>query len=311
MDTIKVRAQSQQGQLSYVAVVTAGWREGGLRSFYRGVSLPMVGVMCDNSAIFATNSTVLKCLEMLTARGDDTRNDEENVGVSQTPKPSRPFSHTIIAGMASGVASGFVLTPFELVKCRIQLWKSSSSTSSASYSPLSSPLLSSGTPTVGKVVRTIYVHEGGLLGFFQGCRATVVREVPGTLTWLLTYQTIVAKYHQRQQRLPCSGSSSGGGDLPPYVSMFAGGMAGVAYWTIGYPADFIKTRVQSSAAGASANTRMIPAILDVIKTNGVIGLYRGYGITIARAFPSNAILFTAYEFASGTWDRNLAPKFRS
>lgn len=331
LDTIKVRAQSQQGKLSYAAVVADGWRSGGIRSFYRGVSLPMLGVMCDNSAIFATNTAVLNVLERFSSPSRSamhaTASSSSSAHHHGATTHSRPLSHTVIAGAMSGVSSGLVLTPFELVKCRIQLWKSmphntySSSNAAAGTTPSRSL---NGAPTIGNVVKVIYFKEGGVLGFFQGCRATVVREVPGTLTWLMTYQNIIASYHRhfstakRKSDDDAASLSVVVEPPPPLLSMFAGGMAGVAYWTIGYPADFIKTRVQSgalrgttSSSSQAPDVRVIPAILEVLKTSGIRGLYRGYGITVARAFPSNAILFTAYEYASGTWDRNIAAKFRN
>jgi mitochondrial ornithine carrier protein len=325
LDTIKVRAQSQQGKLSYAAVVADGWRAGGIRNFYRGVSLPMLGVMCDNSAIFATNTAVLSLLERWCPSSTPIAAQQSADAAALHGESSahhRPVLHTVIAGAMSGVSSGLVLTPFELVKCRIQLWKSMPLNTYSSSAALASGTLPTSAPSIRRVAKVIYSHEGGLLGFFQGYRATIVREVPGTLTWLLTYQNIIAYYqrHYSDVKRKVEGVSEEGRrplavaqQPPPLVSMFAGGMAGVAYWTIGYPADFIKTRVQSGALRSSSHTDVgvMSAILDILKTGGIRGLYRGYGITVARAFPSNAILFTAYEYASGTWDRNLAIKFRN
>ena len=41
------------------------------------------------------------------------------------------------------------------------------------------------------------------------------------------------------------------------------------------------------------------------KFHGFRGLYSGWCITVLRAFPANAIVFTTFEYASAFWDTYL------
>ena len=82
-------------------------------------------------------------------------------------------------------------------------------------------------------------------------------------------------------------------DLSPMVNVGAGAASGVAYWTAFYPADTIKSQIQTNPAlarqGIAATGRRIWA------RGGLRGLYSGWGVTMVRAAPENAAIFLAYE----------------
>jgi solute carrier family 25 carnitine/acylcarnitine transporter 20/29 len=62
------------------------------------------------------------------------------------------------------------------------------------------------------------------------------------------------------------------------VPLVAGAWAAMAAWTVGYPADLIKTRIQ---ANPSVHLAMIGTAQQLIRESGgsvVVGLYRGFGL---------------------------------
>ena len=86
--------------------------------------------------------------------------------------------------------------------------------------------------------------------------------------------------------------------LAIWQQMLAGAAAGMSYNFIFYPADTIKSRMQTEElAGLSGGPRR--NFWSVGKTlwrqQGARGLYRGCGITVARAAPSSAFIFAVYE----------------
>jgi hypothetical protein len=83
------------------------------------------------------------------------------------------------------------------------------------------------------------------------------------------------------------------------ASVAAGGLAGALSWAIVYPLDLVKTRVQSLPHDCrECEWGMARAGSDIVRRHGWRGLYRGFGITIARVFPVNGIIFSAYEMTS-------------
>lgn len=74
--------------------------------------------------------------------------------------------------------------------------------------------------------------------------------------------------------------------------MVAGGMAGFAYWSIAYPFDIVKTRLQ----GDNLKKPTINSTLHGLKTIAKQGkLYQGLSTTLVRCFPVNAALFGGFE----------------
>lgn len=64
------------------------------------------------------------------------------------------------------------------------------------------------------------------------------------------------------------------------------------YWIIPFPFDTIKSRMQVSG------DKLKPIVQKLMK-EGFKSFYKGVGITVIRALPSNGITFTVYECLSG------------
>ena len=55
--------------------------------------------------------------------------------------------------------------------------------------------------------------------------------------------------------------------------MFAGALSGMAYWLPMFPADLIKSRIQTEISASKANFSNL--LGHIINTEGVRGLYKG------------------------------------
>ena len=82
--------------------------------------------------------------------------------------------------------------------------------------------------------------------------------------------------------------------------MFAGAMAGNGLWLTAYPADIIKSKLQTDAL--NPNERRYKGTLDCIRqtfrADGVRGFFRGLLPTLVRSPFANAATFVAFEFAA-------------
>jgi ornithine carrier protein len=92
-------------------------------------------------------------------------------------------------------------------------------------------------------------------------------------------------------------------DLPAWQHMASGSIAGAAYNFMFYPADTIKSRMQTEdvkrlASGQSTFSAVGTALW---KQHGLKGMYRGCGITVTRSIPSSAFIFTVYEKLKNSW----------
>jgi solute carrier family 25 carnitine/acylcarnitine transporter 20/29 len=77
------------------------------------------------------------------------------------------------------------------------------------------------------------------------------------------------------------------------ANFLAGGFASLSYWTFAIPADNVKSRVQG--ASLQAPVSVSGAARTIYREAGLRGFYRGFGICMLRAWPTNAAATFMYE----------------
>jgi len=82
--------------------------------------------------------------------------------------------------------------------------------------------------------------------------------------------------------------------LSPLQVMAAGSIGGIGYNAIMFPADVVKTQIQAEAS-SSLKPNYMGRLRKLWLAEGIRGLYRGFGVTLVRAVPSNAVIFGTYE----------------
>ena len=154
------------------------------------------------------------------------------------------------------------------------------------------------------------IRTHGLRGLWLGHTGTMLRETGGSSIWFSTKEWAAARLRQRRQgdnarsRMPRKGNN----DLLPWESALAGALAGAVSTLLLYPADTVKSAVQTegefrarsaSSQQISTTIRTGDAFLAVTRrmyaTNGFKGFYTGCGMTVARSAPGSAILFLVYD----------------
>ncbi|MCJ1315493.1 hypothetical protein MMC15_000813 [Xylographa vitiligo] len=285
-DTIKVRLQSQPSSLPLLYTgpldcIRQSLRADGLPGLYRGVSAPLLGAAIETSSLFFSYrvaQTALRATLYPSPHAD--------------PAPL-PLGALVACGAASGAFTSLLLTPIELVKCQMQVPPPRAGSSS-------SPHRGAGPVAVAAAV---YRHHG-LRGFWHGQLGTLIRETGGSAAWFGSYEGASALFRRYGGRRARSSSPppDDARTLPLAQQMLAGAAAGVSYNFVFYPADTIKSRMQTAdvaerGGGARGSFRSVGTALW--RQQGVKGLYRGCGITVARAAPSSAFIFAVYEGLRG------------
>jgi ornithine carrier protein len=191
-----------------------------------------------------------------------------------------PYPALLAAGAASGAFTSVFLTPIELVKCKMQVPFVKSATA---RQPLG----------VFGIVASVYRHQG-ILGFWHGQLGTLIRETGGSAAWFGTYEGTKKLFRASRTR----SESRSDHDLALWQRLLAGAIAGISYNFIFYPADTIKSRMQTEdvSLAVKGGPRSFFSVGRALwAQHGLRGLYRGCGITVARAAPSSAFIFTIYE----------------
>lgn len=225
----------------------------GVKGLYRGMGPPLAGV----TPIFAISFWAYDLGKKIVYAATPNRTSQ-----------SLSMAELAFAGFFSAVPTTLVAGPAERVKVLLQIQGQGAK---AKYSG----------PT--DVVRQLY-KEGGLRSIFRGTFATLARDGPGSAAYFVAYE--VAK-----KKLTPAGSDPSQLNLGAVV--VAGGLAGVAMWSVAIPPDVIKSRLQSAPHGTY--TGFIDCARKTVAKDGVKALWKGFGPAMARAFPANAATFLGVE----------------
>lgn len=170
-----------------------------------------------------------------------------------------------ICGGITGFVSSFIMCPTEHIKTKLQL---------------NATMYRNSFHATHQILST---H--GFAGLNRGFVATAIRQSPGFCVYFGTYERLKDTL-QTHNNIKCS---------QLVASILAGGVAGSLSWAIVYPIDLIKSRIQALPLDCSKNERSIVQIgKTILLESGWKSLYRGFGITVVRAFPVNAVILTTH-----------------
>jgi solute carrier family 25 carnitine/acylcarnitine transporter 20/29 len=271
LDTIRIRLQS--GQFSSITqCFKSSLKNEGILGLYKGLVPPLVGVSLINASLFGTKSLTHSMLDDM----DEKCAPEPSSNATQQTQPN--LKNLMISGAAAGFASGFLSSPIELLKIRQQLDQRGSS--SVKLLPL---------------MRDI-VRNSGWLSLFRGLSATLIREIPSFPAYFVTYE--YSKMYLQGLLPPDSAMSDTAAILG------AGSLAGISGWIFVYPIDVIKTKIQSEPSLIwKDRLSCVQMYHRLLKESGRSVFMRGFGATILRAVPTNAVIFGGYELTIEIWSR--------
>ncbi|KAJ6714833.1 MITOCHONDRIAL CARRIER PROTEIN [Salix viminalis] len=264
-DTIKVKLQSQPAPLPGQAPKFAGAVDAvkqtlaaeGPRGLYKGMGAPLATVAAFNAVLFSV------------------RGQMETLLRSQPGAPLT-VNQQVAAGAGAGVAVSFLACPTELIKCRLQAQSALASSDSAVVA------VKYGGPM--DVARDV-LKSGGVRGLFKGLVPTMAREIPGNAAMFGVYELLKQSFAGGHDT-----SQLGRGSL-----IVAGGLAGASFWVSVYPTDVIKSVIQVDDYKNPKFSGSIDALRKILASEGIKGLYKGFGPAMGRSVPANAACFLAYE----------------
>ncbi|GAP83555.1 putative amino-acid transporter arg-13 [Rosellinia necatrix] len=274
-DTVKVRLQSQPDHLPlrYTGPLDCfrqSIKADGVLGLYRGISAPLFGAAAETSSLFLF----------------ERMGREAVYSSGYCPREQAlPLSALWFTGAFSGAFTSIVLTPIELVKCKVQV-------------PSSVDGSVPKVPSVMSVIRDVYKYEG-VRGFWRGQMGTFLRESGGCGAWFGSKETTTKMFHLLNERSATSQLEKDAlatEALPLWQQAVAGASAGMSYNFLFFPADTVKSRMQTSPVGGSSQNRTFMQESRALWTqHGLRGFYRGCGITVLRSAPSSAFIFMVYD----------------
>ncbi|KAF8961776.1 hypothetical protein BGZ46_001296 [Entomortierella lignicola] len=270
-DTLKVRLQTQPNPPKYSGAMDClrvTLKEEGPSGLYKGVTSPLMGIGICNAVMFAANGTFRRMLQ----GGDETK--------------TLSLLQIGTAGSMAGGVMAFVNCPVELLKVKLQTqYGPSTGVVGAAAATAGSTVTKPYTGVLDAGIRTF--RQQGLKGLYRGMDITLMRDIPSYFTYFVTYEggkRILAHFNHNGRVE----------DLSTPELLLAGGIAGFGAWVPCYPQDVIKSRMQSNLSYKSTLECFHSLQVEAKGGNWKVW-FKGFGPTMARAFPANAATFFFYE----------------
>lgn len=229
-------------------------------------------------------------------------------GIIDGKKRELSIPELALAGAGAGAVTSFFLTPIELIKCRMQVQMMGGGDATVVKNTLSAPATPSSTirvPPIGGSTGPLgpfgliaaVVKQNGLKGLWLGQTGTFLRETGGSAAWFGGYELVARAFIAHKEKKEGTGAHLTKGDLPTWQLLVAGAFGGIAYNVSLFPADCVKSTMQTSAE--LHPDRPVPGFAETFKqiyrTRGIRGLYAGCALTCLRSGPSSAIIFGLFE----------------
>lgn len=234
----------------------------------------------------------------------------------ETPTPIPPWA-TLASGAASGLASCLLLQPMDFLKTRMQQQRTPAFDSNNLKLINGSAKKTSRTARLVQTTKQV-LRDDGWTGLWRGTVPTVARNVPGVAMYFYSVSEIRALVSSSAVpvlSLPPSSFSSAGSRagsntttlarLTVTGNLVSGAFARVVVGFILCPITVVKARFESSHFAKSAYPSLSSALVNIYRTDGVKGLFRGFTATALRDAPYAGLYLAFYEASKhrlGSWE---------
>lgn len=154
-------------------------------------------------------------------------------------------------------------------------------TSTTMQHPYSKPPISSSIMNGPIDVIQTVIRKNGILGLWRGAAVTVTRDSMGCGFYFLVFE--LGKHYLGKTSL---------GENSLATVMFSGSISGVAFWCAALPFDTMKTLVQNGSA-----KNMSSAITQI---GSLRNLFKGWQVAIGKGAPGATVTMGTYEFVRRT-----------
>ncbi|GMF09767.1 unnamed protein product [Phytophthora lilii] len=255
LEPVAAAAGAQTRYLGFGHGLKTIWKEEGFAGWAKGWQASLLREFIYSGIRFGMYDVVKETFE------------DKVFHVSDDERATSPLYIKLLAGATTGGIGSALVNPMDLVKVRMQADRTG-----ARYHN-----------NFTFACRQIYQQEGLVEGFYRGVAATTFRAMALTAAQLPSYD------HMKHTLLTQT-SLEEGVTVHMISSMFAGLMAATA----SSPMDVMKTQIQNEAKSGGSNV-LGRAFMQVLRTEGVRGFFKGWLPNWLRLGPHTIISLMVYE----------------
>ncbi|KAL3805061.1 hypothetical protein HJC23_003289 [Cyclotella cryptica] len=254
-----------------------------LRALYSGMTGPLLASGAIRSINFAVYDSVRRALYQR-----QLCNAHQNAATQTVHHDDYlhydSLTNVAIASFASGATTSIATSPMALVKTKqqIMVWGFRKAVRDTFFN--------------GTSGKTSFVR--GIQNFYTGFGVHFYCDAVGTAVYFTSYEYFKREIARRKQDLQDTRYDSKfvtTHNITLAERMTCAASAGMVCWSVIFPWDVIRSRLYSQAINNETSLNGFQLASQMIREQGLRSLYRGVGITVARAGPVAAAVLPVYD----------------
>ncbi|KAH7564829.1 hypothetical protein JRO89_XS09G0034300 [Xanthoceras sorbifolium] len=237
----------------------------GWQGLWAGNAINMLRIIPTQAIELGTFEYVKRAMTSAQEKWSQTESPKVQIGPVSLNFSLSWISPVAVAGAAAGIASTLVCHPLEVLKDRLTV-------SRDVY------------PNLSIAISKIY-KNGGVGAFYAGISPTLIGMLPYSTCFYFMYETMKKSY--------CKSKNKKSLNRPEMLVL--GALAGFTASTISFPLEVARKRLMVGALQGKCPPHMAAALSEVIREEGLLGLYRGWGASCLKVMPSSGITWMFYE----------------
>ncbi|KAL6140546.1 hypothetical protein ACLB2K_058845 [Fragaria x ananassa] len=224
----------------------------GWQGLWAGNAVNMIRIVPTQAIEFGTFEFVKRAMTSAQEKWKQTEGPKVQIGPVSLNFSISWISPVAVAGAAAGIASTLVCHPLEVLKDRLTVCPEA-------------------YPSIGVAICKIY-KEGGIGSCYSGLSPTLIGMLPYSTCYYFMYEKIKKSYCLTKKKESLSRPEM----------LLVGALAGFTASTISFPLEVARKRLMVGAMQGKCPPHMAAALSEVIREEGLLGLYRGWGASCLK-----------------------------
>ncbi|KAK8581353.1 hypothetical protein V6N13_144382 [Hibiscus sabdariffa] len=265
LETIRTRMVVGVGSKNITGSFVEIIEQQGWQGLWAGNGINMIRIIPTQAIELATFECVKRTMTSTQEKWCEIETPKLKIGRLNVNFSLSWISPTAVAGAAAGIVSTLACHPLEVLKDRLTV----------------SPHI---YPTLSIAISKIY-KDGGVGALYAGLSPTLIGMLPYSTCYYFMYDKLKKSYCQSKNKK----------SLNRPEMLVLGALAGFTASTISFPLEVARKRLMVGALQGKCPPNMVAALAEVIRDEGLTGLYRGWGASCLKVMPASGITWTFYE----------------
>ncbi|XP_073049710.1 probable mitochondrial adenine nucleotide transporter BTL1 isoform X2 [Primulina eburnea] len=265
LETIRTRMVVGIGSKNIYGSFNQIIEQQGWQGLWAGNAINMIRIVPTQAIELGTFEHVKRAMTLAQENWNQTESPKLQIGSMSLRFSLSWLSPIAVAGAAAGIVSTLVCHPLEVLKDRLTV----------------SPEV---YPNLSIAVHKIY-EDGGVRAFYSGISPTLIGMLPYSTCYYFMYETIKKSVCLAKKKESLSRAEM----------LLVGALSGLTASTISYPLEVARKQLMVGAIRGKCPPHMAAALAQVVREEGLMGLYRGWAASCLKVMPSSGITWMFYE----------------